>query len=61
MSRPYWPPFCGAEVTAPDAGLVVCSEDVHPLSERHRDAETGFQWWTHQSYPRSPRVQSKED
>jgi hypothetical protein len=62
VSLPYWPPYCGAEGTDQAAGTVeVCNRDPHPLSERHANDESGFEWWGFQSYPRSTWVQTKEE
>jgi hypothetical protein len=46
-------PFCGAEYPGPDGIPVICGRDRHDDSTRHRHEESGFSWWTFQTYPRS--------
>ena len=41
-----WLAFCGIVYDGVVAGdPVICTRDVHPVTEKHRNDTTGFEWW----------------
>jgi hypothetical protein len=42
-----WKPYCGAEYHTCWSGEapLVCGRNPHGPDTRHRDSETGFEWW----------------
>lgn len=38
--------FCGTVYDGDVAGdPMICTRDVHPETEKHRNETTGFEWW----------------